>query len=112
MNHVRNEIGHQLIDALNQCNLADINEGDGERANDINPKCSRQHEAYGYISDALTSLGFNRAREIYVIDGDTDAAHAAIDRNQPKRQKKTALKSRLEEMNNAFEAGRIVGGAA
>lgn len=93
MNHVRNEIGHQLLDALHQCNLADITSDQdySDRENDINPKCSRQHEAYGHISEALTSLGFNKAREVYVREGDIGPAHSAIDNNPRTR------KSRLEE---------------
>lgn len=79
--HVRQTIGHNLIEALHQCNLADVEDGitNVYAANDLNPKVSRQHEAYGNISDALTSLGFNRAREVYASEGDIDLAHAEIE---------------------------------
>jgi hypothetical protein len=84
MNHVRQAIGHQLIDALHQCNLADVqpdtNYPEESLANDLNTKCSMQHEAYGHIANALTSMGFNRAREVYASEGDVDDAHAEIDR--------------------------------
>lgn len=90
MNHVRQAIGHQLLDALHQCNLADITEDGYESCppNDINPKCSRDHEAYGHIGNALTSLGFNRAREVYASDGDIDAAHTEIDTLATRKEKK------------------------
>jgi hypothetical protein len=82
MKHIRQIIGHQLIDALHQCNTADLPE-EHQESNDLNTKCSRQHEAYGHIADALTSIGFNRAREIYASEGTLDQAHAEIDEQYP-----------------------------
>jgi len=81
MKHVRQAIGHQLIDALHQCNLADAPDDGREfnNHNDINPKCSRQHEAFGHIENALISLGFNQAREAYCSFGDITPAHTEID---------------------------------
>jgi len=82
MRQVRQAIGHQLIDAMHQCNLADL-ESPLDMVNDLNWKCSRQHEAYGHIGNALTSMGFNRAREVYASEGDVNAAHDEIDEQYP-----------------------------
>jgi len=80
MRHIRQTIGHQLVDMLHECNLADFTDEDGTiTPNDINTKCSHDHEAYGHIGDALTSMGFNRAREVYASEGSVDAAKAEID---------------------------------
>lgn len=86
MKHVRQQIGHQLIDILHECNLADIDAGEAAEqagnyyvANDLNWKCSQQHEAYGHIANALTSMGFNRAREVYASTGSIADAHDEID---------------------------------
>ena len=78
MKHVRITIGHNLIEALHQCNLADV-ESPLHNVNDLNWKCHCQHEAYGHIANALTSMGFNRAREVYSSEGDIDAAHTEIE---------------------------------
>ena len=89
MKQVRQIIGHQLVQALHECNMADVQDDDATsyyEANDINPKCSRQHEAYGHIANALTSLGFNRAREIYASEGSVDSAHDAIAEQYPLRE--------------------------
>lgn len=80
MRHIRQTIGHQLVDMLHECNLADVTDEAGTiPPNDLNSKCSLQHEAYGHIGDALTSIGFNRAREVYSSEGDVELAKAEID---------------------------------
>ena len=80
-NKVRQQIGHNLVDALHQCNLADLETADlREPCNDLPAMCSRQHEAYGYIAMALSSIGFNRAREVYASQGSVYEAHTEIDR--------------------------------
>lgn len=108
MKQVRIEIGHQLIDALHECNCADVTDTTGYSgnyvANDINAKCSNQHEAYGHIGNALTSLGFNRAREVYASGGDIDAAHDAVSKKQRTRAARLA--------DERFEHIDMVGGAA
>lgn len=82
MKYVRQEIGHQLIDALHQCNMALVTDTNDD-CNDLNTKCSCRHEAYGSIGDALTSLGFNRAREVYASQGSVRQAHMEIDEQYP-----------------------------
>lgn len=87
MNQVRQQIGHKLVDILHQCNLADVTEDMTATgaANDLNAKCACQTEAYGHIASALTSMGFNRAREVYAETGSTSEAHAAIDEQYGER---------------------------
>lgn len=85
MKHIRQIIGHQLINILHECNLADVQDDQHtvSTANDLNAKCACQHEAYGHIAHALTSIGFNRAVEAYTHEGDVDQAHAEIDLQYP-----------------------------
>jgi len=112
MKQVRIRIGHELIQALHECNCADVQPGYGSvQPNDINPKCSRQHEAYGHISKALTSLGFNKAREVYVNKGDIDAAHEAIDNKPRSKQKKLAhlLVAQAQRIEEEAEANNMAG---
>jgi len=78
-NKVRQQIGHNLVDALHQCNLADV-EPPFDMVNDLHWRVSMSSEAYGHIAMALSSMGFGRAREVYASEGSVSAAHAEIDK--------------------------------
>ena len=60
MNHVRENIGHQLLDILHHCECADVID-DGPDFNDLNHRAST--DGRDGIEMALRALGFNKAVE-------------------------------------------------
>ncbi|MCP4470473.1 MAG: hypothetical protein GY815_07270 [Gammaproteobacteria bacterium] len=74
--YVRIIMGHMLMQCLHWANCADINEGYANQRNDLNHRASR--DTYQHLAAALTSLGFNRAREVYSSEGDIESAHNEI----------------------------------
>ena len=83
MKHIRHITGLSLISTMHQCNLADVEDSGVYEANDLNPKCSQQHEAYGHLQAALRSMGFNNAVEVYIETGDVDLAKAEVSKQYP-----------------------------
>ena len=63
-NQVKATILRNLKEALVECNNADY-----EDANDLDPINSRQHNAFGHISNAIRALGGGEELEYFCLNG-------------------------------------------
>lgn len=63
MNKVKATILKNLQHALVECNMA----GAGE--NDLDPILSRQHSAYGHISEAIREIGGDEMIDYWIENG-------------------------------------------
>jgi len=68
MNKVQQQIVINLQEALAACNMADVEQTD-PNANDLPAYVSRQHSAYGFISQAIAEIAGQGVVEFWIENG-------------------------------------------